>query len=109
LEETLFQKGFFQEDFFCPATIYLEIYITPFTDRHKGAKNRHKGAKAQSFFFFLCARLFLFSAPLCLCPFVPVFFISLCAFVPLPLYASAPVFSVILHHGLLYIKSFLSS
>jgi len=26
LEETLFQKGFFQEDFFCPATIYLEIY-----------------------------------------------------------------------------------
>jgi hypothetical protein len=26
LEETLFQKGFFQEDFFCPATIYLKIY-----------------------------------------------------------------------------------
>jgi len=29
LEETLFQKGFFQEDFFCPATIYLETYICP--------------------------------------------------------------------------------
>ena len=27
MEETLFQKGFFQEAFFCPATIYLEIYI----------------------------------------------------------------------------------